>query len=187
MFSFFANFVLAAYFGSKHWLAQTALVWIHCSCPALWLVSQLFLLLPINLSCSDVQDNDFHMVSVSLFQNTNIPEDSGAREMENFTFKAHRRAFLFALLIASIYAFGYAVKGVVWLFFFYHNECFRKLNKSVLDCREVERNSKASVLFQYWYMLQQGFDKELPLPKNLPHVTVLNIQQTWKYGKQIIV
>ena len=53
------------------------------------------------------------MVSVSLFQNTNIHEDSGARKMENFTFKAHRRAFLFALLIAFIYAFGYAVKGVV--------------------------------------------------------------------------
>ena len=69
--------------------------------------------MPINLSCSDVQDNDFHMVSVSLFQNTNIHEDSGARKMENFTFKAHRRAFLFAVLIASIYAFGYAVKGVV--------------------------------------------------------------------------
>ncbi|XP_015780560.1 PREDICTED: fibropellin-3-like isoform X5 [Acropora digitifera] len=29
--------------------------------------------------------------------------------MENFTFKAHRRALLFALVIASIYAFGYAV------------------------------------------------------------------------------
>ncbi|KAK2560300.1 hypothetical protein P5673_017299 [Acropora cervicornis] len=53
------------------------------------------------------------MVSVSSFQDTNIPEDSGARNMENFTFKAHRRAFLFALsLITSIYAFGYAVKGV---------------------------------------------------------------------------
>ena len=34
-------------------------------------------------------------------------------------------------------------------FFFYHNEFFRKLNKSVLDCRKVERTSKASVLFQY--------------------------------------
>ena len=33
--------------------------------------------------------------------------------MENFTFKAHRRAFLFALVIASIYAFSDAVKGVV--------------------------------------------------------------------------
>ncbi|XP_067046958.1 uromodulin-like [Acropora muricata] len=52
------------------------------------------------------------MVSVSLFQETNIPEDSGARKMENFTFKAHRRAFLFALLITSIYAFGYAVKEI---------------------------------------------------------------------------
>ena len=37
--------------------------------------------------------------------------------MENVTFKAHRRAFLFALVIASIYAFGYAVTGVVWFFF----------------------------------------------------------------------
>ena len=72
-----------------------------------------FSLSPINLSCSDVQVNDFYMVSVSLFQATNIPEDSGARKMENFTFKTHRRAFLFALLITSIYAFGYAVKGVV--------------------------------------------------------------------------
>ncbi|XP_074606878.1 uncharacterized protein LOC141859885 [Acropora palmata] len=53
------------------------------------------------------------MVSVSSFQDTNIPEDSGARNMENFTFKAHRRAFLFALsLITSIYAFGYAVKEI---------------------------------------------------------------------------
>ncbi|XP_067047932.1 uromodulin-like [Acropora muricata] len=52
------------------------------------------------------------MVSVSLFQNTNIPEDSGARKMNNFTFKAHRKAFHFALLIASIYAFGYAVKEI---------------------------------------------------------------------------
>ncbi|XP_074606880.1 uncharacterized protein LOC141859887 [Acropora palmata] len=52
------------------------------------------------------------MVSVSLFQNTNIPEDSGSRKMENFTFKAHRRKFLFALVIASIYAFGYAVKEI---------------------------------------------------------------------------
>ena len=67
----------------------------------------------LKLSCSDVQVNDFYMVSVSLFQKTNIPEDSGARNVENFTFKAYRRAFLFALLIASIYAFGYAVKGVV--------------------------------------------------------------------------
>ena len=91
--------------------------------------------------------------------------------MENFTVKAHRRALLFALVIASIYAFGYAVKGVVGFFFFYHNAFFRKLNKSVLDCREVERNSKASVLFQYWYMLHQGFDRELPLPKKLPHRT----------------
>ncbi|XP_074606886.1 uncharacterized protein LOC141859892 [Acropora palmata] len=32
--------------------------------------------------------------------------------MENFTFKAHRRKFLFALVIASIYAFGYAVKEI---------------------------------------------------------------------------
>ena len=111
------------------------------------------------------------MVSVSLFQKTNIPEDSGARKMENFTFKAHRKAFHFALLIASIYAFGYAVKGVVWIFFFYHKEFFRKLNKSVLDRWEVERNSKASVLFQYWYMLHQEFDRELPLPKKLPHRT----------------
>ncbi|XP_067047603.1 uromodulin-like [Acropora muricata] len=52
------------------------------------------------------------MVSVSLFQKTNIPEDSGARKMENFTFKAHRKALLFALVIASIYAFGYAVKEI---------------------------------------------------------------------------
>ncbi|XP_067046881.1 uromodulin-like [Acropora muricata] len=52
------------------------------------------------------------MVSVSLFQETNIAEDSGARKMENFTFKAHRKAFHFALLIASIYAFGYAVKEI---------------------------------------------------------------------------
>ena len=110
------------------------------------------------------------MVSVSLFQKTNIPNDSGVRKMENFTFKAHRKAFLFALVIASIYAFGYPVKGVVW-FFFYHNDFFRKLNKTVLDCREVQRDSKASVLFQYWYMLHQGFHRELPLPKNLPHRT----------------
>ena len=109
------------------------------------------------------------MVSVSLFQETNIPEDSGARKMENFTFKAPRKASLFALLIASIYAFGCAVEGVVWLFFFYHNEFFRKLNKSVLDCQKVERNSKPSILFQYWYMLHQGFDRELRLPQNLPH------------------
>ena len=185
MFSFFVNFVLTACFGSKHWLAQTTLVWIHCSCPALWLVSQLFLLLPINLSCSDVQDRDFHMVSVSLFQNTNIPEDSGARKMENFTFKAHRRAFLFALLIASIYAFGYAVKGAVWFFLFYHNEFFRKLNKSVLDCREVERNSKASVLFQYICCIRD-FTGNCFFRKIFPTVLVLSVQQTWK-GKQIIV
>ena len=57
------------------------------------------------------------------------------------------------------------------IFFFYHNEFFRKLNKSVLDCREVERNSKTSILFQYWYMLHQGFDRELPLPQKLPHRT----------------
>ena len=69
---------------------------------------QVFSPLPINLSCSDVHVNDFYIVSVSLFQKTNIPEDSGARKMENF-----RKAFHFALLIASIYAFGYAVKGVV--------------------------------------------------------------------------
>ena len=60
-----------------------------------------------------MQFNNFYMVSVSLFQETNIPEDSGVRKMENFTFKAHRKAFLFALVIASIYAFGFAVKGVV--------------------------------------------------------------------------
>ena len=53
------------------------------------------------------------MASVSLFQETNIAGDSGARKMENFTFKAHRKAFHFALFIASIYALGYAVKGVV--------------------------------------------------------------------------
>ena len=74
---------------------------------------QVFSVSPIDLSCSDVHVNDFYMVSVSLFQKTNIPEDSGARKMENFTFKAHRKAFHFALLIASIYALGYAVKGVV--------------------------------------------------------------------------
>ena len=111
------------------------------------------------------------MVSVSLSQKTHILEDSGARKMENFTFKAPRKAFLLALLIASIYEFGCAVEGVVWLFFFYHNEFFRKLNKSVLDCQKVERNSKPSILFQYWYMLHQGFDRELPLPQNLPHRT----------------
>ena len=65
------------------------------------------------MCCSDVHVNEFYMVSVSLFQKTNIPEGSGARKMENFTFKAHRKAFLLALLIASIYAFGCAVKGVV--------------------------------------------------------------------------
>ncbi|XP_044181358.1 fibrillin-1-like [Acropora millepora] len=52
------------------------------------------------------------MVSVSLFQETNIPEDSGARKMENFTFKAPRKASLLALLIASIYAFGCAVEEI---------------------------------------------------------------------------
>ena len=60
-----------------------------------------------------MQVNDFFVVSVSLFQETNIPEDLGERKMGNFTFKAHRRTFLFALVIASIYAFGYPVKGVV--------------------------------------------------------------------------
>ena len=62
--------------------------------------------------------NDFYMVSVSFFQKTNITEDSGARKMENFTFKANSgKAFLFALVIviASIYAFGYAVKGDFFL------------------------------------------------------------------------
>ena len=34
-------------------------------------------------------------------------------------------------------------------FSFIRNELFRKLNKSVLDCRKVERTSKASVPFQY--------------------------------------
>ncbi|XP_044181213.1 uncharacterized protein LOC122962302 [Acropora millepora] len=52
------------------------------------------------------------MVSVSLSQKTHILEDSGARKMENFTFKAPRKAFLLALLIASIYAFGCAVKEI---------------------------------------------------------------------------
>ena len=73
-------------------------------------------------------------------------------------------------------------------FFFYHNEFFRKLNKSVLNCRKVERTSKASVLFQYICFIRDSTGNCL-VPKICPAVLamVLNIQQTWKYGKQIIV
>ena len=50
--------------------------------------------------------------------------DSGAGEMEKITVKPHTKAFLFALSIASIYVFAYAVKGIVLLFSFEHNELF---------------------------------------------------------------
>ena len=110
------------------------------------------------------------MVSVSLFQETNIPEDSGARKMENFTFKAHRRAFLFALLITSIYAFGYAVKGVVWFFFLLSQRIFPQIEQKRVGLPESRTYLKSFCPLSI-YMLHQGFDRELPLPKNLPNRT----------------
>ena len=101
--------------------------------------------------------------------------------MENFTFKAHRRAFLFALVIASMYAFGYAVKGVVWFFFFHHNEFFRKLNKSVLDCRKVERTSEASFPFQYICFIR---GRNCLFPKIRPTILAMVLAQ---YSKNLEV
>ena len=69
------------------------------------------------------------MGSVSLFQETNILVDSGARKMEIFTLKAHTKAFLFALVIASMYAFAYAVKGILWFFSVWHNELFSQIEQ----------------------------------------------------------
>ena len=51
-----------------------------------------------------------------------VDSPSGARKMEKITLKAHTKAFLFALLIASIYLFAYAVKGIVLLFSFEHTK-----------------------------------------------------------------
>ena len=93
--------------------------------------------------------------------------------MENFTLKAHTKAFLFALMIASIYAFAYAVKGIVDFSPFKHDEIFRKLRKSVLNCREVE-----SI---------KDLRGRLSFPKVCPTLLVLGVQQACKYGKLIPV
>ena len=164
MFSFFANFVLAACFGSKHWLAQTTLVWIHCSCPALWLVTQLSLLLSINLSCSDVQDSDFHMVSVSLFQNTNIHEDSGARKMENFTFKAHRRFRHSTLHFWSRpYTHSVTLLKVSYDFFLLSQRIFPQIEQKRVGLPGSRTQLKSFRPLSI-YLLHQGFDRELLLP-----------------------
>ena len=75
--------------------------------------------------------------------------------MEKITVKPHTKAFLFALLIASIYVFAYAVKGIVLLFSFEHDEPFWKLSKSKLDCREVEA-TKNFLLFSIFSTLAEN-------------------------------
>ena len=90
--------------------------------------------------------------------------------MENFTFKAHRRAFLFALVIASIYAFSDAVKGVVWFFFFHQKRIFPQIEQKRVGLPESRTYLKSFRPLSIC-MLHQGFDRELPLPKNSPHRT----------------
>ena len=99
---------------------------------------------------------------------TSLKIQARARKMENFTFKAHRKAFLFALVIASIYAFGYAVKGVAWFFFFYHNEFFciafhitigrRHWNKPALFGQAWQCDNRVS-LNNSLHPLKQNWDK----------------------------
>ena len=59
--------------------------------------------------------------------------------MEKITMKPHTKAFI---LIATIYVFAYAVKGIVKFFSFESNELFRKLSKCELDCRKSKVTQK---------------------------------------------
>ena len=61
-------------------------------------------------------------------------------------------------------------------FSFIRNEFFRKLNKSVLDSRKVERTSKASVLFQYICCIRD-FTGNCLFPKNRPTVLAMVLMQ----------
>ena len=70
--------------------------------------------------------------------------DSRARKMEKITMKPHTQAFI---LIATIYVFAYAVKGIVKFFSFESHELFRKLSKCELDYRKLKVTQKLPSFF----------------------------------------
>ena len=75
------------------------------------------------------------------------------------------------------------------IFFFFHQKrIFPQIEQKRVGLPESRTYLKSFRPLSI-YMLHQGFDRELPLPKNSPHRTgpQYSTKLTWKYGKQIIV